>query len=109
MQKNKDYFIEQYSHEAITVSVNANVPPQSKFIADLRLFSVTRQLPQLPRMDLMSAILTLQQLGSDYIDVGFHTDWIAAEIPIDRQLSVTQFDKIIECLSAIKEKIATQK
>ena len=94
------FFIERYSEDATTYAVEANIAPARAKIYDFRLRSV--KIAGLPK-DLPDSVRTLVTLGFDYIDVGTHANWVAAELPDTRNLAEGHKELVMRALEALSK------
>ncbi len=99
------YFIERYSGDAFTISVDAIIPDHARMYVDLRLSSPRKRAPHLPRSVIQQELFALIDLGADVIDIGTHSDWIAAEIPNELGVQSKDVERVVTLLNAIKMKV----
>lgn len=69
----EEYFVEHYSEDAATVSIALDGTPVFRKEFSRPFLAEDAKTGQALRM--------LEELGVDYVDVGYHADWVAAEIP----------------------------
>lgn len=98
------YSLEQYSLDALTVSISVSVPDHLRTIIDIRPL-LGKGVPVLPPSPFQPEILRLLELGFDYIDIGNHSDWVAAEISIHKPFTEQTYKDAGMLLSTMKSKI----
>lgn len=96
--------VEQYSPDALTVALSATVPEHLRTVVDIRAL-IGRGVPVLPPSPFQPEILRLLELGFDYIDIGTHSDWVAAEIPTHKTFTEQQYLAAGSLLVSMRDKI----
>lgn len=102
----KDFFLEQYSTDAFTVSVDADIPEQLRTVFDFRMERQKHEAVSLQRSIIQSELYNLIDLGADYIDIGYHSDWVAVEFPITLNITHSMIDESGRILSLIRDKLS---
>jgi hypothetical protein len=101
MNTSVNYSVEQFSEDALTVSIQANILEKFKIVYDLRIKSDSKKILKNTNSKLQRHIESLYSLGFDYIDIGTHSNWIAAEIPFSNFPSEEKFKKAARLLKEI--------
>ena len=101
----KKFIIQQFSSDALTVSTDVFVPPHLRTVIDLRINRLAQSLLIQKNLAFRPQIINLSDFGFDYFDFGYHSDWIAAEIPINAIKSEDSLKKAGEIILQISSQI----